>query len=305
MAHGSVGAGMPGSSGSARSSSRPSSDSSSASHASEKRHVAVDERRRVERGLAAARLLESGGIGMPGRRGIEYDASADGRPVAEDDPVAARRDHRRGEPELGESACLRDARGYGRRAVVDVQPGAVRDRLELLERHIEPVARPQAAGGDERVAATQLAPFDAGERECDPLARLCPLDRAVVHLDAPHPHVAAGRLRAEHVALADRPRPERPGRDRPDSAEREDPVDVEPRRLRVRELVFLKHKLRRAPERGTELVEARAGLRADGDRLRLRHELASPRRARARGSPRRPHRTSSPRRRRARDRAGG
>ena len=183
---------------------------------------------------------------MPGGRGIEHDASADGRPVAEDDPVAACRDDRRGEAQLREAAGLGDARGHGRRAVVDVEPGAVRDRLELLERDIEPVARPQASGGDERVAAAQLAPLDAGERERHSLARLCPLDRAVVHLDAPHPHVAARRLRAEHVALADRPRPERPGRDRPDPAQREDPVDVEPRRLRVRELVFLKHKLRRA-----------------------------------------------------------
>ena len=89
--------------------------------------------------------------------------------------------------------------------MVDVQARAVRDRLELVERDVEPVARPQAAGGDQHVTATQLASLDARECERDPLARLCPLDRVVVHLHAADTHVAPGRLGPEHVALGDRP----------------------------------------------------------------------------------------------------
>ena len=158
--------------------------------------------------------------------------------------------------------------------MVDVQARAVRDRLELVERDVEPVARPQAAGGDQHVAAAQLAALDARECERDPLARLCPLDRAIVHVHAPDAHVARGRLGPEHVALGDCPRPERPGRDRPDPAQREDAIDVEARRLRVRGLVFLKHKLRRAAERVAKLVEPGAGLRADRDRLGLGNQLA-------------------------------
>ena len=222
--------------------------------------------------LASLGLLEACRIGVAGGSRIEHGAAADGRHVAEHDAVAARGHDRRREPQLRVAARLDDAGGHGGGAVVDVKPRAVGDRRELLERDVEPVARPQAAGCDERVAAAQLAPLDARERERDPLSRLGPLDRAVVHLDAPHPHVPPGRLGAEHVALADRPRPERPGRDRPDPAQREDPVDVEAGR--AVDFVFLKHKLRRAPERVAQLVEAGARLRAHRDRRRLGDELA-------------------------------
>ena len=60
--------------------------------------------------------------------------------------------------------------------MVDVQPRSVGDRLQLLQRHVEPVARPEGARGDERVAAAQLAPLDARERERDALPRLGALD---------------------------------------------------------------------------------------------------------------------------------
>ena len=56
--------------------------------------------------LAATRLLEAGRVGVPGRRGIEHGAAADGRPVAQDDAVAARGDDRRGETQLRDAACL-------------------------------------------------------------------------------------------------------------------------------------------------------------------------------------------------------
>ena len=48
-----------------------------------------------------------------------------------------------------------------------------------------------------------------GQVEGDPLARLGPLDRAVVHLHRADADLEAARLDAQLVALADRPRPER------------------------------------------------------------------------------------------------
>ena len=46
---------------------------------------------------------------------------------------------------------------------------------------------------------------------------------------------------AQHVALAERARPERPGRDGADPAEGEDPIDVEPRRTAL--VVLPRHQL--------------------------------------------------------------
>ena len=174
----------------------------------------IDEERRVHARLAAARLLEAGGIGVPGGRGIEHGAAADRRPATQDDPVASRRDDRRREPELREGTRPGDPRRHGGGAVVDVEPRAVGDRLELLERYVEPVARPQAAGCDESVAAVQLVALDARERERHPLSRLGPLDGAVVHLDASHTDVAA-RTARRGARRPRRPSPTRASRSRP------------------------------------------------------------------------------------------
>ena len=101
---------------------------------------------------------------------------------------------------------------------------------ELLEDDVEPVADRIGTRLDERIAATELAPLDPRQRDRDPLAGLGPLDGRVVHLDAPHAHIEAGRFGAQGVALADRARPEGPRDDGPDPPQREDAVDEEPRR---------------------------------------------------------------------------
>ncbi len=142
--------------------------------------------------------------------------------------------------------------------------------VQLLERDVDAVARPVLARLDERVAAVEVAAADPGQRDRDPLPRLRAVDRPVVHLDAAHAHVEARRLGAERVALADRARPERPGRDGADAAQREDAVDEEPGRP-VSGLA-----LDGGPrERGAQLVEPVARLRAHRDDLGLGHELVS------------------------------
>ena len=102
-----------------------------------------------------------------------------------------------------------------------------RDLGELLDADVQPVRDGEAARLDEHVAPPELAPLDPGEVHGDALAGGRPLDRLVVHLDAPHAPGDPARLHPQQVAGADRPRPERPGDDRADAREREDAVDVE------------------------------------------------------------------------------
>ena len=90
-----------------------------------------------------------------------------------------------------------------------------------------------------------------------------------MHLHAAHAHRSRRRLGAQLVALADRARPERPGRDGADPAQREHAVDVEPRR-RLRRA---SRSTRSRGERRAQLVEPRAGARAHSDDRRARHEL--------------------------------
>ena len=123
-----------------------------------------------------------------------------------------------------------DARWNPGRAVVHRQPGAARDRLELLERDLEPVRAGKRVRGDERVAAVDVAPLDARQVDGHPLPGLRALDGRVVHLHRADAHVAARRLEPQLIALADRPRPERARDDGADPAQREDAVDVQPRR---------------------------------------------------------------------------
>ena len=132
---------------------------------------------------------------------------------------------------------------------------------ELLERDLEPVGAGEGAGGDEHVAAGEVAPLETRQAHRHALPGLGPLDRGVVHLDGPDPDVAAGGLQPQLVAVADRPRPERPRRDGADPPQREDPVDVEPGREVGPALLDLVGHL---AERDPEGVEALAGDAADG-----------------------------------------
>ena len=151
-----------------------------------------------------------------------------------------------------------------------VSRAAVRDRRELLERDLEPVRPREGAGCDERVAAADVPPLDAGQADGHPLARGRARHRRVVHLYGADPHVTSGRLQSQPVVLGDLPRPERAGRDGPDPAQREDPVDVEPGR-EVRPA--RRHRCRGLLERGSQLVEARAGHAAHRDDRRAGNEL--------------------------------
>ncbi len=222
--------------------------------------------------LAASSPLEERRVGVPARSRVDHRSATDGRLATEDDTVAAGCDDGRCEPELRKALPRpHDPGRYCRGAVVNVEARSIRDRHELLERDIEPVARRECSGRQQRVAPLHLVPLDARKRDRHSLARLGPLDRTVVHLDAAHANVASARLGTEHVTDADRSRPESPRRDRPDPAQREHAVDVEAGF--VVHFVFLKHKVCAARERGRELGEPGAGLRAHYDHLGSRDEL--------------------------------
>ena len=96
-----------------------------------------------------------------------------------------------------------------RRADEHLHPRAVADRLELVERDVEPVGDRVRAGRDERVAAGDIFPLDAGQAHCDALARLGPLDLAVVDLHAADADASAGGLHEQLVPGTDRARAER------------------------------------------------------------------------------------------------
>ena len=220
-------------------------------------------------------------------------------PRAQYDPIAAGGHDRPGETELREPGA--DARhpcdDVGG-AVVDVH--ARRQLAAGVEGEVEAVAAREGARRDEGVAAPQLVALDARQRDRDPLARLRTLDRPVVHLDAPNAHRPPARLEPQLVALADRPRPERPRRDGADPAEREGAVDVEAHRpsgARAR-------RRRRRPRASRATRRDRAPCARSSPRRPPRERAPPPRRAPARASPRRRDPPSSGRRRPARSRAG-
>ena len=91
-------------------------------------HRLVDERCKI----APLEELEAGRACVAGRSRVEHEAAAHGRPVAEDDAVAARCHRGRGEAELRPALSHADDPGVVLgRPVVDVEPHPVRDRLEL------------------------------------------------------------------------------------------------------------------------------------------------------------------------------
>ena len=140
--------------------------------------------------------------------------------------------------------------------------------LELLDPDVQAIAQRIVARLDQHVAAPQVAAADGGQVDGHPLAGLGPLDRCVMHLHRAHPHLAPLGLDAKQITGGDRPRPERPGRDRPDSLQREHAVDVEARRALGVTLAR-----RDACECREELVEPVAGLGRDRHDLGARDEL--------------------------------
>ncbi len=110
------------------------------------------------------------------------------RDRADDDPVAAAREHRPLEPQLPEPVAeRRQPRRRLARAVVDVDAHRVVG-VAQVERRVEDRARRDGARGGEDVAAPDRAAVDPGEVQRDALARLGALDGLVVDLDAAHAH---------------------------------------------------------------------------------------------------------------------
>ena len=237
---------------------------------------------------------------MARRVRVEDDAAADRRAGAEHDrsPRAATTGRER-------RSWAKRSPARATRAAVSAVPWWSMTRGGISPsgstNHVEAEARPERSRGDEDVAAPQLPSLDAREGGGDALPGLGALDPPVVHLHAPHAHGAAAGLETELVALADRPRPQRPGRDRPDPAQREGAVDMETGRAAgvvsrdvpgdLRERVLAARRVR------PRCVRSRRDHGSTGD------ELLLPRCARARASPPRRHRPSSARRPRARSRA--
>ena len=216
--------------------------------------------------------LQPLGALVAGRSGIDHASAADGRLRAQHDTVAAGCDGGSRESQL--RVALSDPPhhgGYLGGAMVDVDAGAVTDRLELLQRDVQPVAHGIRAWLDERITAPQLRPFDAGQADGDPLPCLGGVDRAVVHLHAAHADVEPGRFRAQLVARPDPARPERARGHGADAVQREDAVDEEPRRSRR---VNRRHGVRRRRERRSQLVQPVPCLRARRDDRGARRELA-------------------------------
>ena len=179
--------------------------------------------------VARFRDREAFGVDAARGSGVEHDAAPDGGVGAQHEAIAARGDDGRGEPQLGARVVgAHDPRGDLRRAVVHAD--SRRDVGDRLEPNVEPVARHERVRRDECVTARELVSLDAREVHGDTLACFRALDVPVVHLHTSHAHVEAGRLDPQPVAGADRARPERARHDRADAVQREDAVDVEPRR---------------------------------------------------------------------------
>ena len=115
---------------------------------------------------------------------------------------------------------------------------ALRNRCELVQHDVEPVAERKGAWSDERVAAMELVPLDSRQRDRDALSGVGDVDRFVVHLNAPDPNVQARGLGAKVIAGRDAAGPERSGRDSADPVQREDAVHVQSRRRLPRTTVL-------------------------------------------------------------------
>jgi hypothetical protein len=141
---------------------------------------------------------------MAGWRGVEHEPASQGRALPENDAVSARRNRLRDESQLSPPGARTHDPGLMLGcAMVDVHPGTLGDRLELVEDHVEAVGERIGAGSDEGMAAAELSAFDSRQRDGDALARVGALNGAVVHLHAPHADLEPGRFGAQGVALAD------------------------------------------------------------------------------------------------------
>ena len=135
------------------------------------------------------------------RRRVEHDSAADGRVRPQDDPVAARRNDGCAQPQLRVAAFAHEPGRHVARPEVSRHRG--RDRLELLERDVEPPADRVVARLDQDIAALQARALDPGQVHRHALAGFGPLDLAIVHLDASRARAEARGLDPQLVARAD------------------------------------------------------------------------------------------------------
>ena len=103
------------------------------------------------------------------------------------------------------------------------------------------------------------------------MSRICALDVSIVHLDAPHPHVAPARLEPKLISGADRARPQRARRDRAESRDGEGAIDVQSRREVGARLL---DGFGGALERCAKLVESLTRPRTDAHDIGVGDELA-------------------------------
>ena len=182
--------------------SRPSSSSpvEQARAASASTRTGLVDERAHDRGRVAPleQLHRARRSSAPRRRRVEHDAAADRRLAAQDDAVAARRDDRRRRAAAARSLARRARRAPGsgscRGGRTSRAPSAIgSSSSSATSSRYEPGNAPGATSASPRRTSPRSTP---GEADGDPLARLGPLDGRVVHLHAPHPHVAPGRLEA-------------------------------------------------------------------------------------------------------------
>ncbi len=125
----------------------------------------------------------------------------------------------------------RDAPHHIRRAEMHVHRGPVPERARRgwrqLERHIEARGRCVRGGLQYPVAARDVLLLDAGEVERAALARQAALGRAVLRVDAAHPHFPAGRRHQQAVAHAHAAGKHRAGHHRAAAGKREATVHGE------------------------------------------------------------------------------
>ena len=191
--------------------------------------------------------LRPGAVLVRGR--VDHPPSADGGHGghrADDELVAGIHQHLLLEAELGVAGL---PRGQGLpvgqhhlhqhlgRAMVHPGPEHAGDHVgRVCEQRQSAVG--QIGGLDGRVfhhplPAVDVLAGDTREVQSHPLPSGGDLHFAVVHLDAPYPHLAqirgaspgAGRQNGDNVLGAERPRPQSAGDHRPDATQREDPVD--------------------------------------------------------------------------------
>jgi hypothetical protein len=191
----------------------------------------VGQDRRMDRpdNISLGKSLDARHVAMPRGYRIEDVGTAERGFTAKDQPVASRCNHRRSEAQLREAlAKAHDPRRGMRRADVHLHARLVLDRGDLLERNVEPIRRRIPTRLDERFSPCDIAPIETGNAQSDTLTSLGPIDIAVVHLDAPHPNVAARRLEPELISGTDRARPERSCNDCAEARDGERTIDVEP-----------------------------------------------------------------------------